>query len=50
MEEEILRILDQHGGNVRAAAEAILNGPKKIKHEVTKIGLQEIIEQRRRSR
>ena len=50
--EEINRILDQHGGDCRKAAEAIYNeGPEHIRLEVLKIGLKQLAKlQRRHSR
>lgn len=50
MEVEALKILDQNGGDSRKAAEAIYQGPDKIKLDVIKAGLKQLAKLQRRSR
>ncbi len=50
MDNEVaaLKVIEQHGDNVREAVEAILTGPEVVCKEMIKVGLKHIARLRRR--
>lgn len=51
LEQAALKILDQHGGDSRKAAEAIYNGPAEIRDYAIKVALKQLVKlERRRSK